>query len=133
MNKPVFSLFCASPNNECQLWHNWLDHPNSQKIRKITIFLELWMNKYHFTLQDISIDWSSCKVGKKKSLTFSHVMVFLLVFISFILVFGVLHLPFHMLIINIVAFIDDISRYISFMQNLEVFDAFKKFLALFEN
>lgn len=31
-DKYLFAVFCGGSNNECQLWHKHLGHPNAQKL-----------------------------------------------------------------------------------------------------
>ena len=63
------SLFCGSSSNACYLWQKRLGHPNAKDLLSLLDFGFL-LNKSYFTMNDITFDFSSCKMGKSKSLPF---------------------------------------------------------------
>lgn len=108
------SFFSTLPNNECQLWHNWLGHPNSKKLLFLLNFGVL-LNKSHLSYK-IFLLVSLVVTGEGAKLFLFHMLAFqLLVMVSFIPMFGVLHLLFHILTIYILSFL------LMIITNLQIF------------
>ena len=134
----MLTLFYKSDfNNKCRLWHKRLGHPHAQKL--LFMFKNgLIMNKYLVSFQDVLFDCSSCKMGKSKTLPFPRHQEITTEYFDLIHteVWGIAPYVSHSHHKYFVTFIDDYSRFtrVYFLNaKSDVFNAFKKFLALIEN
>ena len=134
-NKIEFPYSCF-PQNNVQLWHNRLGHPNSKGL--LSLMKSSLVNNISISAHDVTFDCSTCKMGKSKTLPFSThdslcTNCFDLIHSD---VWGISPVISHSLYKYFVTFIDDHIRFTwtyFLKEKSEVFDAFKTFLAYVEN
>ena len=129
------ALTCTIVNKQSEVWHKHLGHPNSVVLSHLVNSCFLG-NKDQFS-SHLSVDCSTCKLGKSKSLSFpshgSHAES----------CFGLIHSDVwditsvisHAKYKYFVTFIDDYNKYtlIYFLRSKsEVFSVFQKFVAYVE-
>ena len=129
------ALACTIVNKQSEVWHKRLGHPNSVVLSHLVNFGFLG-NKDQFS-SHLSIDCSTCKLGKSKSLSFpSHgsraESCFDLIHSD---VWGITPVISHAKYKYFVKFIGDYNKYtwIYFLRSKsEVFSVFQKFVAYVE-
>jgi len=131
---PVLSFACTSTASKTEVWHKRLGHPNSVVLSHLSNS-GLLGNKNQFSVA--SIDCSTCKLGKSKTLPFPNfgsraAKCFDVIHSD---VWGISPVISHAHFKYFVTFIDDYSRFtwVYFLRSKsEVFSIFKKFLAYVE-
>ena len=129
------ALACTIVNKQSEVWHKRLGHPNSVVLSHL-VNSGFLGNKDQFS-SHLSIDCSTCKLGKSKSLSFpSHSSraesCFDLIHSD---VWGITLVISHAKYKYFVTFIDDYNKYtwIYFLRSKsEVFSVFQKFVAYVE-
>lgn len=132
----ALSLACSTVSNQSEVWHKRLGHPNSLILHHL--FKHGFLgNKDQFSAHGLSIDCTSCKLGKTKILPFpmhgSHATKCFNVIHSD--VWGITPVALHARYKYFVTFIDDYSHFtwVYFLRSkVEVLQVFQTFVAYLE-